>query len=132
MTVAWIAKPDRDGTVDKVTSRVIGTLFGVAIAGTLIAVTPFSSVFSLIMIGVASYFVLAFLTPNYMITTTGITVFVFFLFRVVGFPMDGSITARVASTLIAAVLVLTAIRIGLQPRNFDEGTAAPSGDRLGL
>jgi uncharacterized membrane protein YccC len=132
MTVAWIAKPDRDGTVDKVASRVIGTLFGVAIAGTLIAVTPFSSVFSLIMIGVASYFVLAFLTPNYMITTIGITVFVFFLFRVVGFPMDGSITARVASTLIAAVLVLTAIRIGQQPRNFDEGTAAPSGDWLGL
>lgn len=132
MTVAWIAKPDRDGTVEKVTSRVIGTLFGVAIAGTLIATTPYSSVFSLIMVGVASYFVLAFLTPNYAITTTGITVFVFFLFRIVGFPLDGSITARVASTLIAATLVLIAIRIGQQSRNFDEGTVARSGDRSGL
>lgn len=121
MTVAWIAKPDRDGTVEKVTSRVIGTLFGVAIAGTLIATTPYSSVFALIMVGVASYFVLAFLTPNYTITTAGITVFVFFLFRIVGFPMDGSITARVISTLIAAMLVLTAIRIGPQPRNFGPG-----------
>lgn len=133
MTVAWIAKPDRDGTVEKVTSRVIGTLFGVAIAGALIATTPDSSVFSLIMVGIASYFVLAFLTPNYTITTTGITVFVFFLFRIVGFPMGGSIAARVVSTLIAAALVLIAIRIGQHPRKFDEepnGTAAQSGDRL--
>jgi MFS family permease len=116
MSVAWISKPDLDGTVDKVARRVIGTLFGAAIAGTLIATTPFSSAFSLIMVCVASYFVLAFLIPNYAVTTAGITVFVFFLFRIVGFPMAGSITARVLSTLIAAALVLTAVRIGPQPR----------------
>jgi uncharacterized membrane protein YccC len=120
MSVAWISKPDLDGTVDKVTRRVIGTLFGVAIAGTLIATIPYSGAFSLIMVAVASYFVLAFLTPNYAITTAGITVFVFFLFRIVGFPMGGSITARVLSTLIAAALVLTAVRIGPQPRRTEE------------
>jgi len=119
MTVAWISKPDTDGTVDKVTRRVVGTLLGVAIAGTLIATTPYSGAFALIMIGIASYFVLAFLLPNYAITTTGITVFVFFLFRVVGFPMGGSFFARVVSTLIAAALVLTAVRIGPQSRNAD-------------
>ena len=123
MSVAWISKPDLDGTVDKVARRVIGTLFGAAIAGTLIATTPFSSAFSLIMVCVASYFVLAFLIPNYAVTTAGITVFVFFLFRIVGFPMAGSITARVVSTLIAAALVLTAIRIGPQPRQLT--TPAP-------
>ena len=116
MTVAWISKPDTGGTVDKVTRRVVGTLLGVAIAGTLIATTPYSGAFALIMIGIASYFVLAFLMPNYTITTTGITVFVFFLFRVVGFPMGGSFFARIASTLIAAALVLTAVRLGPQPR----------------
>ena len=75
------------------------------------------------MIGIASYCVLAFLMPNYAITTTGITVFVFFLFRVVGFPMGGSFFARIASTLIAAALVLTAVRIGPQPRQLT--TPAP-------
>jgi len=40
MTVAWIARPDRDGTVEKVTLRVAGTLLGVAIAGALLAITP--------------------------------------------------------------------------------------------
>ena len=123
MTVAWISKPDTDGTVDKVTRRVVGTLLGVAIAGMLIATTPYSGAFALIMIGIASYFVLAFLMPNYAITTTGITVFVFFLFRVVGFPMGGSFFARIASTLIAAALVLTAVRIGPQPRQLT--TPAP-------
>jgi len=112
MTVAWIARPDRDGTVEKVTLRVAGTLLGVAIAGALLAITPATSTESLIMIGIAAYFVLAFLMPNYAIAVTGITCFVFFLFHLVGYPLDGSIISRVASTLIAAALVLVAIQIG--------------------
>ena len=117
MTVAWIARPDRDGTVEKVTLRVAGTLLGVAIAGVLIAITPATSTESLIMIGVSAYFVLAFLAPNYAIAVTGITCFVFFLFHLVGYPLDGSIISRVASTLLAAALVLTAIHIGPKQRN---------------
>jgi MFS family permease len=117
MTVAWIARPDRDGTVEKVTLRVAGTLLGVAIAGALIAITPATSTESLIMIGVAAYFVLAFLAPNYAIAVTGITCFVFFLFHLVGYPLDGSIISRVASTLLAAALVLTAIQIGPKQRS---------------
>jgi len=112
MTVAWISRPDRDGTVEKVTLRVAGTLAGVAIAGSLIAITPATSTESLVMIGLAAYFVLAFLAPNYAIAVTGITVFVFFLFHLVGYPLDGSILTRIASTLLAAALVLIAMHIG--------------------
>jgi len=117
MTVAWISRPDRDGTVEKVTLRVAGTLLGVAIAGLLIGITPATSTESLIMIGISAYFVLAFLAPNYAVAVTGITCFVFFLFHLVGYPLDGSIISRVASTLIAAALVLTAVRIGPQLRS---------------
>ena len=116
MTVAWISRPDRDGTVEKVTLRVAGTLLGVAIAGSLIAITPATSTESLIMIGIASYFVLAFLAPNYAVAVTGITCFVFFLFHIVGYPLDGSIITRIASTLLAAALVLTALHIGPRER----------------
>ena len=112
MTVAWISRPDRDGTVEKVTLRVAGTLLGVAIAGLLIGITPATSTESLIMIGISAYFVLAFLAPNYAVAVTGITCFVFFLFHLVGYPLDGSIFSRVASTLLAAALVLAAIHIG--------------------
>lgn len=115
MTVAWISRPDRDGTVEKVTLRVAGTLLGVAIAGSLIALTPATSGESLAMIGIACYVVLAFLAPNYAIAVTGITCFTFFLFHLVGYPLDGSILTRVGSTLLAAALVLTAIHI--DPRN---------------
>ena len=112
MTVAWISRPDRDGTVEKVTLRVAGTLVGVAIAGALIGLTAATSTESLVMIGLAAYVVLSFLVPNYAVAVTGITIFVFFLFHLVGYPMDGSIVARIASTLIAAALVLIAVRIG--------------------
>ena len=116
MTVAWISRPDRDGTVEKVTLRVAGTLLGVVVAGLLIGLTSATSAESLVMIALAAYVVIAFLAPNYAVAVTGITVFVFFLFHVVGYPMDGSIKARVASTLIGAALVLVAVRIGPRPR----------------
>ena len=112
MTVAWISRPDRDGTVDKVTSRVIGTLLGVAIAGLLIGLTPASKAESMLMVALAAYVVLAFLGPNYAVAVSGVTVFVFFLFHVVGYPLNGSIQARTASTVIAAALVLVAVGLG--------------------
>ena len=112
MTVAWISRPDRDGTVEKVTSRVVGTLIGVAVAGLLLGVTEASTAESILLIGIASYVVLAFIVPNYAIAVSGITVFVFFLFHVVGYPMNGSVFERVASTLIAAALVMVALQLG--------------------
>ena len=122
MTVAWISRPDRDGTVEKVTLRVVGTLVGVVVAGALMGLTSAGSAESLALIALSSYVVLAFLAPNYAVAVTGITVFVFFLFHLVGYPMDGSIEARVASTLIAAALVLIAVRIGPKPRSNDTAT----------
>jgi uncharacterized membrane protein YccC len=119
-----VARPDRDGTVEKVTLRVAGTLLGVAIAGLLIGITPATSTESLIMIGISAYFVLAFLAPNYAVAVTGITCFVFFLFHLVGYPLDGSIFSRVASTLLAAALVLAAIHIG--PKQDSRNTSANS------
>ncbi len=124
MTVAWISRPDRDGTVEKVTLRVAGTLLGVGIAGALIGLTPATSAESIVMVAIAGYVVLAFLVPNYAIAVAGITVFVFFLFHTVGYPMDGSIQARIASTFIAAALVLVAIHIG--PRHRDEDLTSVS------
>ena len=121
MTVAWISRPDRDGTVEKVTLRVAGTLLGVGVAGALIGLTPATSAESIVMVAIAAYVVLAFLVPNYAIAVAGITVFVFFLFHLVGYPMDGSIQARVASTFIAAGLVLFAVRIGPRPKSASVG-----------
>jgi uncharacterized membrane protein YccC len=124
MTVAWISRPDRDGTVEKVTLRVAGTLLGVGVAGALIGLTPATNAESIVMVAIAAYVVLAFLIPNYAIAVAGITVFVFFLFHTVGYPMEGSIQARIASTFIAAALVLIAVRIG--PQSQDRAVANAS------
>ncbi|MEX1217785.1 MAG: FUSC family protein [Acidimicrobiales bacterium] len=120
MTVAWISRPDRDGTVERVTLRVAGTLLGVAVAGSLIGLTQATSAESLFMIGLATYIVLAFIAPNYALAVTGMTVFTFLLFHLVGYPLDGSVATYITSTLIAAVLVLVAIRI--QPRKARKST----------
>lgn len=112
MTVAWISRPDRDGTVEKVTLRVVGTLIGVAVAGTILSLTPATRAESIVLIALGAYLLLSFLTLNYAFAVTGITIFVFFLFHEVGYPLDGAIRARVISTFIAAALVLIAIRIG--------------------
>ena len=68
-----------------------------------------------LMASIAVFIVLTFLVPNYAIAVTGITIFVFFLFDVVGYPVRQMIPTRIASTLIAAVLVAIAIHIGPRP-----------------
>ena len=112
MTVAWISRPDRDGTVEKVTLRVVGTLIGVTAAGVILALTPATRGLSIAMIALGAYLLLSFLALNYAFAVTGITIFVFFIFHVVGYPLDGAIAARVGSTLIAAAFVLLALHIG--------------------
>lgn len=115
MTVAWITRPDRDGTVERTILRVVGTLIGIGLAGTFIVVFDPGNPMSVLMTSVAVFIVLTFLVPNYAIAVTGITIFVFFLFNIVGYPIEQMIETRIAATLIAAVLVTIAIHLGRRP-----------------
>lgn len=115
MTVAWITRPDRDGTIERVILRSVGTLAGIAIAGTFIVIVDPSNALSVVMTSLAVFIVLTFLAPNYAIAVIGITIFVFFLFNIVGYPVEQMIETRVVATLMAAVLVAVAIHIGPRP-----------------
>ena len=112
MTVAWITRPDLNGTVERVILRVVGTLVGIALAGTFILTLDPSDALSVLMTSIAVFIVLVFLVPNYAIAVVGITIFVFFLFDIVGYPVRQMIPTRIVSTLIAAALVTIAIHIG--------------------
>jgi len=112
MTVAWITRPDRQGTVERTILRVIGTLVGIVIAGMFIIRIEPGNGLSVLMASIAVFIVLTFLVPNYAIAVTGITIFVFFLFDIVGYPVDQMIETRMVSTLIAAALVLVAVHLG--------------------
>lgn len=122
MTVAWITRPDLQGTVERTILRVVGTLVGIAIAGTFIIRLEPDNAVSVIMASIAVFIVLSFLVPNYAIAVTGITIFVFFLFDIVGYPIDQMIETRIVSTLIAAGLVIVAIHLG--PRGVPRRTGS--------
>lgn len=126
MTVAWITRPDLNGTVERVVLRVLGTLLGIAVAGTFIINLQPDDAVSVLMTALAVFIVLVFLVPNYAIAVVGITIFVFFLFDIVGYPVKQMIETRIVSTLMAAALAMIAIHIG--PRGEiapDAGIAGP-------
>lgn len=112
LTVAWIARPDRDGTVERVVLRLFGTLLGVAVTGAILVVFEPGTAVSLVLAAISSFVVLTFLVPNYAIAVAGITGFVFCLFHLVGYPDDQTIFGRLVATFMGAAIVVVAASIG--------------------
>lgn len=117
MSVAWMSKPDHDGTVVRVLHRMVGTIAGLAIA--FIAVVIFrptgSGFLPLAMLGVA--LAIAFIWANYAVAVTGVTIWVVSLFAMVGDPVIETMDARLLATAAAAVLVLIASWFPLRSRS---------------
>lgn len=115
MTVAWITRPELDGTVDRIILRVIGTVVGLGIAGSLyLAVHPNDEV-SIVFASIAAFVAGVFLVPNYAIAVVGVTTFVFYLLHIAGFPTRETVGTRIVATLIGSALVGVAILI--RPRS---------------
>jgi uncharacterized membrane protein YccC len=73
MTVAFMCKPDRDGTVDRVIHRLAGTCVGIVIMWAFdVAVSPSFGVFLFVSLLGATIFV-AFIRVNYAVAVTGVT-----------------------------------------------------------
>jgi uncharacterized membrane protein YccC len=108
MSVAWMSKPDHEGTVVRVLHRLVGTVTGLLIAFVVVAVVrPSGSGFlPLALIGVA--LAIAFIWVNYAIAVTGVTIWVVSLFAMVGDPVTSTMNARLLATAGAAALVLIA------------------------
>lgn len=108
MSVAWMSKPDRDGTVVRVLHRMVGTVAGLLIAFLVVVLfRPSGSTFlPIALFGVA--FAIAFIWANYAIAVMGVTIWVVSLFAMVGDPVISTMDARLLATAGAAVLVLVA------------------------
>ena len=106
MSVAWMSKPDHDGTVDRVTHRLVGTVVGLLVtAGIVFASRPGDYGFltlSLVGAGIA----IAFIWANYAIAVAGVTIWVISLFGMVGDPVVTTVDIRLLATVAAAVLVI--------------------------
>lgn len=108
MTVAWMTKPDHDGTVVRVLHRIVGTVIGLLVTFTaVIAFRPSAGQFlPLAIIGVA--IAIAFIWANYAVAVAGVTIWVVSLFAMVGDPVVTTMDARLLATLAAGVMVLAA------------------------
>lgn len=108
MTVAWIAKPDLDGTVGKVVYRIIGTVIGVGVSIVLFGVLGTPVWAAILVIGLATWVVAAFVWVNYSYTVAGITVMVLSLFVLDGQSIWETAPWRIIATLIAGIIVTIA------------------------
>jgi hypothetical protein len=108
MSVAWMSKPDQDGTTTRVIHRVAGTALGLATIGVAdVALRPGPMGFAVIsFIGAA--IAIGFIWVNYATAVIGVTIWVMGLFAMVGDPVTETMGLRLAATVAAAALVLLA------------------------
>jgi uncharacterized membrane protein YccC len=108
MSVAWMSKPDQNGTTTRVIHRIAGTALGLAFIGLadlLLRPGPIGfAVISLIGAAIA----IGFIWVNYATAVIGVTIWVMGLFAMVGDPVAETMGLRLAATIAAATLVLLA------------------------
>ena len=104
MTIAWVTRPDRNGTSTKIMARIAGTIVGVVITAVVfdtLAVTPIQIG---VLVGIATFVTIAFVWANYAIAVVGITFIVIGLFSFDGDPVGETITLRILATILAGVM----------------------------
>lgn len=116
MTVAWITKPDRHGTVDKVVGRVVGTCLGLLLIAFAVDVLGMGRVGMFLSVAVGSMLCLMFVWANYAIAVMGVTILVAALFApAFAASVSSTLWLRVLDTLIAGAIALL-VSIGWRAR----------------
>ena len=108
MTVAWMARPDKNGTTTRVFDRTLGTIVGIGVSIFLIDVIGSGPLLITLYVFVGTLALVGLISANYPIAVVGITVIVITLFTLDGEPLTESAPYRVLCTLIAAVITIAA------------------------
>lgn len=112
MTVAWMSRPDADGTVTRVSGRLLGTFIGLALIALTFQVTSATNAAIVILIGLSAFVAALFIFANYAIAVIGITILVVTLFALDNDPVQETAPVRMVATLIAAAIVLPVSLLG--------------------
>ncbi len=112
MTIAWVTRPDLEGTVVKVLARVAGTLIGIAISAFLLLALGVHGYAAVLVVAIAGGVTVAFLLANYAVAIVGITTFVIAIFSIGGDPVSEDLILRVGATIAGALLAVAASFIG--------------------
>lgn len=116
LTVAWLSKPNKEGTGSRVLARLLGTVVGIGIAVLVVDVLHFQHIGLALLVGVGAYVTIAFLAANYAIAVAGISMVVMALFTLIGDPVGQTAVARIAATVVGAVIVIIAPLIYPPPK----------------
>lgn len=111
MTVAWVTKPDKDGTSTRIIERIVGTIVGVLVTALVVDVLHFNDVLIAIFAGLGSALAVLFVRANYSIAVAGVTMLVVGLFTFDGDPVGETIVLRIILTIAAGVMAFMAFYI---------------------
>ena len=108
MTVAWVTKPDVNGTVTRVAARIVGTVIGLGVSAILLLTFGVSGYTAAIVVAIAGGIAVALVWANYAIGVAGITVLVVVMFSFDGDPVTEDLMLRLVATLLAGVIAIAA------------------------
>lgn len=105
MTVAWVARPGRQLTLERTWHRVLGTIAGI-VAITVLMLTSGNSPYELAVLTAAGATItLIFVRANYAIAVAGITIAIMALFAIEGQSFDMNAPYRIWATVVAGLLL---------------------------
>lgn len=104
MTVAWVLKPSKSGTTQRIEQRIAGTLAGLLSVALFVEVIHMNGLWLSLIVGVATFVAVAYIWANYSYAVAGITALVVALFTLVGDPVGETLVVRILCTLGAGVL----------------------------
>jgi len=108
MTIAWVTKPDADGTVSRVAGRIVGTMLGLVVCAALLLPGYVSGYLAVLVCSIAAAVIVAFVAANYALTVGAITLLVVTLFAIDGDSVTTEIDVRLIATVLAAVMTIVA------------------------
>ena len=111
MTVAWVTKPDKDGTATRIIERISGTIIGVVLTALVIDGLQINDVLVAIFAGIGLALAVLFVKANYSIAVVGVTMLVVGLFTFDGDPVGETIVLRIILTIAAGVFAFCAFYV---------------------
>lgn len=106
LTVAWVARPDTDGTVSRVFERILGTILGVGLAAVGLEMVDVTGIGLAVLVGIGTFLALAFVWSNYALAVSGVTLLILSLFAVEDDRSWLSLGVRILATITAGLVVL--------------------------
>ena len=91
MTIAWVARPDQEGTTTRVVARILGTMVGLVLVALAVDEVSASAGWVVLVVTLGGALALAFIWANYAIAVVGVTVFVIALFELIGVPVNSAL-----------------------------------------